>query len=151
MCAAPFFRIEWRGKGAAFLEEREELLEQLDTLDTTLNFLVVIILSVLLSFWATLRQRGAVCLVLEGEEDAARQAGEVHPVRAVAGALVLGALGYFFWLAWTLWEDARCGVPRSTARANLWASALVLAAAVIRWRDLRQTWAQPGQVAADGV
>lgn len=121
------------------MEEREELLEQLDTLDTTLNFLVVIILSVLLSFWATLRQRGAVCLVLEGEEDAARQAGEVRPVRAVAGALVLGALGYFFWLAWTLWEDAGCGVSRSTARANLWASALVLAAAVIRWRDLRQT------------
>lgn len=131
------------------MAEQEELLEQLDTLDTTLNFLVVIILSVLLSFWATLRQRGAVCLAIQGEEDAARQAGEVYPIRAVAGALVLGALGYFFWLAWRLWEDARCGVSRSTARANLWASALVLAAAMIRWRDLRQAWDQPGQGSID--
>lgn len=133
------------------MAEQEELLEQLDMLDTTLDFLSVIVVSVLLSLWATLRQRGAVCWTIQGEEDAARQAGEVYPIRAVAGALVLGALGYFFWLAWRLWEDARCGVSRSTARANLWASALVLAAAIIRWRDLRQTWAQPGQVAADGV
>lgn len=134
------------------MEEREELLEQLDMLDTTLDFLSVIVVSVLLSLWATLRQRAAARLALAGEEDAARQAGEVYPIRAVAGALVLGALGYFFWLAWRLWEDARRGASRSTARANLWASALVLAAAIIRWRDLRQTWAQSGQVAAeDGV
>lgn len=132
------------------MAEREELLEQLDMLDTTLDFLSVIVVSVLLSLWAALRQRGAVCLALGGEEDAARQVGEVSPIRAVAGALVLGALGYFFWLAWRLWEDAECGGARSTARANLWASALVLAAAIIRWRDLRQTWPRPGQ-AEDGV
>lgn len=133
------------------MEEREELSEQLDTLDTTLNFLVVIILSVLLSFWATLRQREAVCWTMRGEEAAARQAGEVYPIRAVAGALVLGALGYFFWLAWQLWEDAGWGVSRSSARANLWASALVLAAAVIRWRDLRQTESQSEQETAEGA
>lgn len=133
------------------MAEREELCEQLDTVDTTLNFLVLVIVSVLLSFWATLRQREAVCLTIRGEEAAARQVGEVYPIRAVAGALVLGALGYFFWLAWRLWEDAACGVSRSSARANLWASALVLSAAVIRWRDLRQTWAQSGQEALDDI
>lgn len=125
------------------MEEREALCEQLDITDTSLDFLVVVILSVLLSFWATLRQRGAVCLELRGEEAAAREAGEVGPIRAVAGALVIGALGYFFWLAWRLWEDAGSGVSRSSARANLWASALVLAAAIIRWRDLQRTWAAP--------
>lgn len=120
------------------MAEREELLEQLDTVDTTLKFLAVIIISVLLSFWATLRQREAVCLTLLGEEAAAEEVGEVYPIRAVAGALVIGALGYFFWLAWRLWEDAESGVARGSARANLWASALVLSAAIIRWRDLRQ-------------
>lgn len=131
------------------MAEQGDLSEQLDMLDTTLNFLVLIVLSVLLSFWAALRQREAVCLAIRGEENAARQAGEVYPIRAVAGALVLGALGYFFWLAWRLWEDARCGVSRSSARANLWASALVLAAAMIRWRDLRQTWDQSGREGVD--
>lgn len=130
------------------MEEREELCEQLDTVDTTLNFLVVIILSVLLSFWATLRQRGAICLELQGETAAAEEAGEVYPIRAVAGALVIGALGYFFWLAWRLWEDADSGLSRSSARANLWASALVLAAAIIRWRDLRQAGAGPEEGSA---
>lgn len=129
------------------MEEREALCEQLDMVDTTLKFLIVIIASVLLSFWATLRQRGAICLELRGEEAAAREAGEVGPIRAVAGALVIGALGYFFWLAWRLWEDAD-GDSRSSARANLWASALVMAAAIIRWRDLRRTWAAPEEGSA---
>lgn len=133
------------------MEEREELLEQLDTVDTTLEFLVVIILSVLLSFWATLRQREAIYLELRGEAVAAQKAGEVYPIRAAAGALVIGALGYFFWLAWRLWKDADSGLSRSSARANLWASTLVLAAAIIRWRDLRQVGAgsKAGSALAD--
>ncbi len=127
------------------MEEREALCQQLDTVETTLVFLVAIVASVLLSFWATLRQREAVRLAIQGEDAAARRVGEVYPIRAVAGALVLGSLGYFLWLALRLWEDARCGASRSSAWANLWASALVLSAAIIRWRDLRQTWALSGR------
>lgn len=120
------------------MDDQEILEEQLDTLDDTVFFLVVIIASVLLSFWATLRQRQAVCLTLRGEEEAAQQVGAVTPIRIAASALVLGALGYFLHLAVRVWEDARCGADPASARANLWASILVLAAAIVRWRDLRR-------------
>lgn len=120
------------------MDDQEILEEQLDTLDDTVFFLVVIIASVLLSFWATLRQRQAVCLTLRGEEEAAQQAGAVIPIRFTASALVLGALGYFLHLAVRLWEDARCGADPASAKANLWASILVLTAAIVRWRDLRR-------------
>lgn len=118
------------------MEEREGLCEELGTVDTALDFLAVIVISVLLSLWATLRQRQALCLTLQGEDAAAGEVGEVYPIRAVAGALVLGALGYFFWLAARIWLDAGENDERDSARANLWASALVLAAAIIRWREL---------------
>ncbi len=127
------------------MEEREELCGQLDTVETTLVFLVAVVASVLLSLRATLRQREAVCLALQGEDDAARRVGEVYPIRAAAGALALGALGYFFWLAVQLWEEERRGADGSSAWANLWASALVLSAGIVRWRDLRRTWARSGQ------
>lgn len=118
------------------MEEREALCEELETVDTALDFLAVIVVSVLLSLWATLRQRQALRLAIQGEEETADRVGEVGPIRAVAGALVLGALGYFFWLAAETWKDAGRGSDRDSARANLWASALVLSAAIIRWRDL---------------
>lgn len=124
------------------MREREELCDQLNTVDTTLIFLLIVIASVLLSFWATVRQRQAVCLALQGEDEAARQVGEVYPIRALASALVLGALGYFLCLALRLWEDSRCGVSRASAGANLWASILVLCAAIVRWRDLNRVQAE---------
>lgn len=127
------------------VEEQEELCQQLDTVETTLTFLVVVVASVLLSLWATLRQREAVCLAIQGEDAAARQVGNVYPIRAVAGAFALGTLGYFLWLALRLWEDERRGASRSSAWANVWASALVLSAAIVRWRDLRQAWAMSGR------
>lgn len=120
------------------MDDQEILEEQLDTLDDTVFFLVVIIASVLLSFWATLRQRQAVGLTLRGEEEAAQQVGAVIPIRFTASALVLGALGYFLHLAVRVWEDARRGADPASAKANLWASILVLAAAIVRWRDLRR-------------
>lgn len=127
------------------MEEREELCRQLDTVDTTLTFLVVVVASVLVSLWATLRQREAVRLALQGEDAAARRMGNVYPIRAVAGAFALGALGYFLWLALRFWEEERRGASRSSTWANVWASALVLSAAIVRWRDLRQAWAMSGQ------
>lgn len=127
--------------------DEQELQEQLDTVDTTLLFLVIVIFSLLLSFWATLRQRQAVCLTIQGETDAARQAGEVYPIRIAASALVLGSLGYFLYLALRLWEDARCGASQSSAWANLWASTLVLCAAIVRWRDLIRTQAEEADLA----
>lgn len=126
------------------MDDQEILEEQLDTLDDTVFFLVVIIASVLLSLWATLRQRQAVGLTLRGEEAAAQRAGAVIPIRFTASALVLGALGYFLCLAVRVWEDACRGADPASAKANLWASILVLAAAIVRWRDLRRVAALEG-------
>lgn len=112
--------------------EREELWEEAELVDTSLRVLGLIVLAVVLSLWATLRQREGICLSIQGEEAAAGQVGEVGPIRTAAGALVVGALSYFFWLAWTLWEED----PGGATRSELWASALALAAALIRWRAL---------------
>lgn len=118
------------------MEERAELQEQLDMVDAAIPFLVVIIISVLLSLWIILRQRQAVALTLQGEREAARRAGEVAPVSMSAAALVLGALGYFFCLALQLYRKAEPGTDQTSARVNLWASALTLSAAALRWWEL---------------
>lgn len=118
------------------MEERTELQEQLDMADTALVFLAVIVISVLLSLWATLRQRQGLELALRGETDAARRVGEVTPIRVAVASMVLGALGYFFCLALRLCREAEPGTDQTSARADLWASALTLSAAALRWWDL---------------
>lgn len=137
------------GKGAVFLQEQDVLCDQLDTVNTTLIFLVIVIASILLSFWATVRQRQAVCLSLQGEDEAAGQVGDVYAIRALSSALILGSLGYFLCLALRLLADSSCGVSRTSAQANLWASILVLCAAIVRWRDLNRVRAASERAAAD--
>lgn len=61
----------------------------------------------------------------------------VYPLRHAANSLVVGALGFFLCLAAKTWrqtDPANCAAARS-ARSNLIASALVLAAALIRFQD----------------
>ena len=117
---------------------KEELCGQLHTLDTTLMFLFLIVLSVLLSFAATVRQREALCLTLQGEEACARQVGDVHPMRLAASALIVGSVGYFFQLAQENCAEAdpRDGSGARSAARNLIAAFLVLLAALIRLFDL---------------
>jgi len=134
--------------------EKEELLkEQLRMVDTSLVFLLIVIASVLLSYAATVRQRDAVRLSLLGEDQAAARAGDVYETRALAGALILGALGYFLYLAVSLLPQAETPAARRSALANLWASILVLAAAIVRFRDLngqrRETLTQETGTLAD--
>jgi len=122
--------------------EASDLRRQLDTVNTSLFFLLIIIASVLLSYTATVRQREAVCLALQGEDELAAKAGDVYTIRKGAGALVLGALGYFLCLAVSLLEQSNTGVSQRSAQANLWASILVLSAAIVRFRDLNETHRQ---------
>ena len=122
-------------------EERQDLCEELKTLDTSLGFLLLIIVSVILSYLALSRQREALCLTLEGQEACAEQVGEVYPIRLGASALIVGALGYFFSL--TL-ENCRNADPCNSAAAqSAWRSVLagflVLLAALIRLFDLNFT------------
>lgn len=113
---------------------REALCEELKLVDSDLGFLFLIVLSVLLSFRATVRERDGLYLRLCGEEAAAQRAENVAPLRLAASALVVGSLGFFFMQALDACRDAD---PADTtacqsARLNLIASFLVLLAALIR-------------------
>lgn len=116
-----------------------DLRQQRAILDSSIFFILVIIASVLLSLLASLRQREALRLALAGEDAAAAEVGEVYPLRHGASALVLGALGFFLCLAAELTRDTATPQAARSAQANLWASILVLCAAIVRWRDLERT------------
>ena len=118
--------------------ERQELCMELEQINTSLGFLLLILFSVSLSFLSLSRQRGALCLTLAGREDRAELVGDVYCIRLAASSLIVGALGYFFTLAL---ENCRSADPCDPAAArsafrNLLAGLLVLAAALIRLFDL---------------
>ena len=119
--------------------QRALLEEQLATADQSLGFLLVLVASVLLSFWTVTVQRRGLCLTLAGEEEQAAALPDVLPARRTAGAMVIGSLGFFLCLALRAWEDAQSGTEAAcrSASANLWASLFVLLAALLRFLDLR--------------
>ena len=119
--------------------QRALLEEQLATADQSLGFLLVLVASVLLSFWTVTVQRRGLCLVLAGEEEQAGALPDVLPAPRAAGAMVIGSLGFFLCLALRAWEDARSGTEAAcrSPSANLWASLFVLLAALLRFLDLR--------------
>ena len=123
---------------------RGALCEELELVDTDLGFLFLIILSVLISFLATVRERDGLYLRLRGEEQAAQRAENVASLRLAASALVVGSLGFFFMQALDACRtvDPADGAACRSARLNLIASFLVLLASLIRLLDfnmLRRT------------
>ena len=56
------------------MEEQELLEEQLNTVDQSIFFLILLILSVLLSFWSVLIQRGQLVCTIAGKTEAAQAA-----------------------------------------------------------------------------
>lgn len=120
-------------------ETREALAGQLKTVDQSIFFLILIILSVLLSFWSVLIQREELARAAEGRMDAAGLP-PADPIKRSASSLIVGALGFFFVLALRNRDEAaRAGDAAALPPAdrNVWASLLVLAAALIRFADLR--------------
>lgn len=131
--ARPVFDIEWQ-KGAGKME-REELEEQLSTVDEVLFFLLFIVAGVFLSFRATVVQREGICAALRGETPAL---GAVYPLRHGANSMVVGALGFFLCLAMRAWRerDTEDEAACRSAHLNLLAAGLVLAAAMVRYEDV---------------
>lgn len=115
-------------------EEQKTLCQELELTDTALGFLSLIVLSVLISFWATARQRDALCLTIQGETEQAACVGEVSCLRLAASALIVGSLGFFFMQALDTCRNAdpEDPVARKSARLNVIASFLVLLAALVR-------------------
>ena len=58
--------------------QRALLEEQLATADQSLGFLLVLVASVLLSFWTVTVQRRGLCLVLAGEEEQDRKSTRLN-------------------------------------------------------------------------
>ena len=110
------------------MEEQELLEEQLNTVDQSIFFLILLILSVLLSFWSVLIQRGQLVCTIEGKTEAAAAAPKIYPIKISASALVVGSLGFFLCLA--------LQACQKSAGMNVWASLFVFAAALIRLYDL---------------
>lgn len=113
-----------------------ELCRQLGITDRSLLFLLILIGSVLLSFWATCIGRDALCRTIQGGQSAPP---DLYPLRKRASAMAVGGLGFFLCLAIDTDRRAQAGgnpVAARSARTNLWAAVLVLAAAVLRLEDL---------------
>lgn len=130
-----------RAEGGVEMEEaqKKELCKQLGITDSSLFFLVLIILGTLLSFWSVTIQRRQLCLTIEGETELAAAAPPIYPIKHASSALIVGSLGFFLCLAYRAWKDARAGddcVARRSSSTNLWASILVLSAAILRFEDL---------------
>ena len=119
-------------------EQKEALKQDLDMLNTSLVFLLLIILAVLLSLWSALLQREQLELAL-AEEDAS-QVPDPNPIRRQGSAITVGCLGFFLCLALgTLTQARAAGDPAAvrSAQVNVWASLLVLLAAILRLGDLQ--------------
>ena len=100
--------------------EETVLREQLRTVDESLLFLLLIVLSVLLSYWGVRIQREGLCRTLQGDAEGAAALPRVFPIRLSASALVVGALGFFLCLALkTERETARGGTPAARRSASL--------------------------------
>jgi len=119
------------------MEGTDALKRSLRQIDGALLFLLLIILSVLLSYWSTHIQRRQLTAALRGEDEG--EGPSVFPIRYSAAALIVGSLGFFLCLSLDVLRQAREGEDRvalRSARSNAFASALVLTAALLRFDDL---------------
>ena len=94
-------------------EQRQTLCRQLDTVDTSMGFLGLLIVSLGLSWKAVALQREGLCGALRGESG---EAPDTFFLRLPASAIVVGALTCFFRLALDAWEQScpPAAPPRST-------------------------------------
>lgn len=111
--------------------EETALRKALDALDTSAFFLLCVLASVCLSLRVLALQRRQL-LGADGKGE------DPFPLQLGASALALGALGYFFSLALERLAGVgpEDGAECRSARVNALASALVLAAALLRLGDL---------------
>ena len=123
--------------------EKEALKRQLCTVDGSLLFLGLLLLSVGLSYWGVSLQREGLCRTLRSDAEGAANLPEVFPIRLWASALVVGCLGFFLCLAVRTAREAGDGAGAASARTNLHASVLVFLAALLRLDDLLKNAPRP--------
>lgn len=120
------------------MEQRQELEQDLNTLNVSLVFLLLIILAVLLSLWSALIQREQLRLALEEKDSSGLPSPE--SLRQIGSAITVGCLGFFLCLALKTRQRVQAGgtaTEQRSAQVNVWASLLVLLAAILRLVDLQ--------------
>ena len=123
--------------------EESEMREQLRTVDESLLFLGLLLLSIGLSYRGVALQRAGLCKTIQGDPAGAAALPPVFPIRGCASALVVGSLGYFLCLAVRSCREAGPGSAGESARTNLWASLLVFLAALLRLGELMKSAPRP--------
>ena len=116
-----------------------ELKSAVKTVNTSIGFLLLFILGLLLSLFAVLTQRRQLCLALEGGDPSS--ISSPYPLQHTAGLITLFGLIYFFQLAVQTNRSAQASddpQTRHLAWWNLLAGALALMASVIRLWTLEQ-------------
>ena len=130
--------------------EEEALKRQLCTVDGSLLFLGLLLLSVGLSYWGVSLQREGLCRTLRSDAEGAANLPEVFPIRLWASALVVGCLGFFLCLAVRTAREAGDGAGAASARTNLLAAVVLSRPAVRRWND-RRKHPPPGECRPGGA
>lgn len=117
---------------------QDTLRQQLNITDQSLFFLILILLSILLSYQAVTIQQEGLVRTIAGDQDSAAALPPVFPIRLRASALVVGALGFFLCLAMNTLRTADPGdcTAKRSAASNAAASIFVFLAALIRLDDL---------------
>lgn len=121
-------------------EAQRGLCAALEDVDNSLGFLLLIVGATLLSVQAVFIQRRGLCLTLCGDKAGAAELPPVFPLKCRSSAIIVGSLGFFLCLALKTLAQTRAGddpVALRSAETNVLASALVLAAALLRLDDLR--------------
>lgn len=128
--------------------EDDSLKEALGLIDTSIKFMLLLILGILLSFAALLIQRQQLCQTLAGEE--ADTCPDPSPLRKLAGVITLWCAGFFFSLALKGRQDAGDDPKEQVLSwVDLWASLLALAASFLRLWVLERNGASPSPVGAE--
>ncbi len=115
--------------------EKQKQCEQLETFNSSILVLLLLIAGILLSFSATVDQRNELARILCGGEE---NPSNILSKRRLASILIVGTTGFFAWAACRGMSSAQpsnCSERRS-AQANLFAAVLVFVAALIRLNDL---------------
>lgn len=119
------------------MEQRAELRRGLVELDGAIFFILLLIVSILVSYWSMRIQRRQVLAALQGES--------LDPVpsplslKCIASALSIGSLGFFLRLSLdTLRRSQNSAdlLAKRSAQINVLASTLVMGAALLRFYDL---------------
>ncbi len=134
--------------------EKKTLCDHLADIDGSLFFLLLLLVSLILSFLSVTIQRKTLCSTIQGDTQAASSLPPVYPIKHASSSLAVGGLGFFLYLAIKALRTAQAGddpVALRSAHINLWASILVLCAAILRFDDLNfvEESRQPALLEAD--